>query len=539
MLEFLSRKKWIIVFICIFFAGILLRTVSFGDLLVLKSDQARDALIMSQVKDGSFLDIPLLGPQVGGTELRLGPITYYFQYISAEIFGFTAESFAYPDLVFGILTIPLLYLLFRKFFSLPLSLWMTALASVSLLLVTFSRFGWNPNSLSFFTALFAIAFLTALESKGKKRWRHLALAAACVGVVAQLHLAAIIGLLLGLFIFWILLRSLLNWKEVLFFAMIVAIFHLPVFVSEWQTRGGNMQELVRAFNKKGAKDSQHFVSEKIFRAYQENSRIAWLIATGQQNTDLIQTKGHIIKCDNKCESALPYSIAGMLVFGYMVAAGYLSWKNENDKNRKRAIAFIGLWMGGFSIVTVLLAYQLETRFYLGIVPPLLVLLGLAIERVMISRHIWMRPIMISLGIAILAINFYATLIYLKELSSSQTSAKESGRDLRFGTAPKVTLGQLRRIGGEASARFNNDAPVIVTGESLYVKSMYYVIFAEKKYNGCYLRGNKDIPDWFNHLIINYNPDDEAQIEFGTLSATFIKSESSNPSAPLPAGCLTY
>lgn len=537
--NYINKNRWIVVLIIIFIIGALLRIINFGDLLVFKSDQARDALIMNKAQDGSLLDLSLLGPQVGGTGFRLGAITYYFQYISGKIFGFTPESFAYPDLIFGILTIPLFFLLFRRFFTVTLSLWITSLASFSLLLVTFSRFGWNPNSLPFFTALFANTFLYALESKGRRHWWYLSIAAACVGVIAQLHLAAILGLGLGLTIFLILSRS-SKWKEIILCVMIVGFFHFPVFINEWQTHGGNTQELIRAVNKKGSKDSGHAIYEKIFRAYQEGAQMTWLVATGRQNTDMILTRGYSIKCDNKCESALPYSIAVMLIFGYMIVAGYFTWKNEKDLNKKRAIAFLELWMGGFLLVTVLLAYQLEMRFYLGIIPPLLILLGFAIERVMnIYKNVWIKRLMVSAGIVVIIINLYSTATYLRELAVSQVSAEESSMDLRFGTAPKVTLGQLRKIASEANNRFSNSAPTIVTGESLYAKSMYYVLSAENGRKGCYMRGDNEVAPWFNNLIIEYAPSEKAQTQFGTLAAGFISASSVKSDAPLPEGCLTY
>lgn len=536
---YVNKNRWIIILTLIFIIGIFLRTINFGDSLIFKSDQARDALIMNTVKDGDFSDIPLLGPQIGGTGFRLGPITYYFQYISANIFGFTPESFAYSDLFFGILTIPLLFLLSRKFFSMALSLWITALASVSLMLVTFSRFGWNPNSLPFFTTLFAISFLYALESKGKKRWIYLSITGLCIGIMAQLHLAAILGIGLGLAVFLLIFR-LLKWKEIILCVIVISIVNLPVFINEWRTSGENIQQSIRAISKKGSKDSKHAIYEKIFRAYQENARIIWLVAVGQQNTDIILTKGYLIKCDNKCESSLPYSISAMILFGYMIIAGYLVWKNEQNLSKKRAVAFLGLWMGGFFLFSILLAYQLETRFYLSIITPLLIFFGFAIERILnISKNIWVKYSIIIGGVVILFVNFYSTAVYLRELAVSQYSYEESNRDLRFGTAPKVTLGQLREIANKAGSQFNNNAPIIITGESLYVKSLYYVVFAENKRNGCYIRGDNDVSAQFNNLIIEYAPSEKTNEQVGTLSAKFIPAISAGENTTMPKNCLAY
>lgn len=533
------RNRYVILLVLIFIIGVFLRTANFRNSLIFKSDQARDALIMNAVKDGNFLDIPLLGPQIGGTEFRLGPITYYFQYISASIFGFTPEGLAYPDLFFGILTIPLLFLLFRRFFSMTLSIWITALSSVSLMLVTFSRFGWNPNSLPFFTTLFAISFLNALESNERKRWIYLSISSLCIGIIAQLHLVAILGIGLGLAVFLLIFKS-LRWKEIILCAIIIGAINFPVFINEWRTNGGNIQQSIRATSKKGSRDSKHAIYEKIFRAYQENSRIIWLTASGQQNTDVISTKRFSIKCDNKCRTALPYSIASMMLFGYIITMSYLAWKNEQNLSKKRAIAFLGLWTGGFFLFSILLAYQLETRFYLSIITPLLTFFGFAIEWIFnISKNILAKYLIVIGGIVIIFINIYSTAVYLRELSVSQFSYEETNRDLRFGTAPKVTLGQLRAIANKADSQFNNNAPVIVTGESLYVKSMYYIISAENNYSGCYLRGENEVSHEFNHLIIEYAPSEKVNEQFGTLAAKFIPAISADKKIMMPKNCLTY
>lgn len=535
ILSYIQNNKHTVILAAIFFAGVLLRTINFGDLLILKADQARDVLIMQDLKKGA--DFPLLGPQIGGTGFRLGPMVYYFQYLSGKIFGFTPEGIAYPDLTFGILTVPLLFLLFRKFFSAALSLWLTALASVSLLLVTFSRFAWNPNSLPFFTTLFAITFLSALEVKGKKRWQFMCAAAVCAGIIAQLHFAAIISLALGLVIFLFLFK-LLKWKEILLIIAIACALNTPVFINEWKTSGGNFKEFSMAFNRKSTKNDNRAIYEKIFRAYQENARVMWLIAAGQQNTDNILTRGLSIKCDQKCKSALPYSILAMALFGYVITIGYSRWKNEKDQIRKKQIAFMGIWFLGFFIFSVPTAYQLETRFYLGITPPLFVFLGTAAEKMIAAtKNIQIKKAILFFGAAVIFFNLYLTIKYLRELSVSRISTETSGRDLRFGTAPKVTLGQLRDIGKEAAKNFNRDIPVIITGESLHVRSVYYVLSAENDFSACYLRGEKNVSPQFNHLIIKYAPNKKTPKQFGTLSADFIKAVSSEKSALFPEDCL--
>jgi 4-amino-4-deoxy-L-arabinose transferase-like glycosyltransferase len=537
-----QKKYWIITLSVIFFVSAGLRMYHHSDWLVFKSDQARDALIMKKAMTNGIVSLPLLGPEAGSTKFRLGPISYYFQYVSGKIFGSTPESFAYPDLVFGILTIPLLFLLLQKFLSVSVSLWLTALASVSLFLVTFSRFAWNPNSLPFFTTMLAWLFLDALEKEGRARQWRLIAAAICFGIIAQLHLVAIAGLGIGLITFLIFSKT-LCFREIIICIVIILALQFPVFMHEYQTNGENTRTFMKAVAGEKYQDEKHAWYEKVFRAYQDGARVTWLIITGQQNTDTILTKGLSINCDKKCRESLPYSIAALAIFSFILSVTYYSWRTTQDTNRKRRLLFIGSWFLGFFLITIMVAYEIETRFYLGIVPPLFIFLGIAIENISnANKSILIKSAVTICGGVLILLNLQTTTKYLHELAISQVSAEESGRDLRFGTEIKVTLGQLRIIADKASQQFAPRTPVIIYGESKHVKSMYYVLSNEYGYRSCYIRGKtKDMLADFNHLFINEYKSSEANTltPFGTLGAAFEITESPELNTPFPKDCLTY
>lgn len=546
----LSRKNvWIPLLVLVFVVGFALRTYEFGDQLVFKSDQARDALIMNNADISIFKSL-LLGAQVGGTGLRLGPIHYYFQFISSKIFGASPESFAYPDLLWGILTLPLLFILARKYFQVYISLWIVALASCSLFLITFARFSWNPNGLPFFTTLFAILFLNALETKGARRLRMLGFAAAVVGIIAQLHLMAILAFGLGIVIFLIITKA-LNWKEIIFAAAIIFAMQFPMILNEIKTGGENYGSFSDAVEKKSEPQKSHNIAEKVFKAYQSSSNIFWLVSTGNQNNDEILTRGFSFKCDKACKSELPYSLSAMLLLLLAVYLIYLTWHQSKDDKEKIKIIFLLSWLASFFIISIILAYQLETRFFLSVIVLFYIALGFLAQRVMIvSKNTRIKVVIVMIGIFMIGLNLKASLSYLHDLSSSRVSSKESGRDLRFGTAPKVTLSQMRDIASEAKKRFTQNEHVIVSGESMYVKAMYYLLSAENGFEGCYVHGNAEkIPAGYNNLIISYSKtSDDAESDggelsfekFGTLSASFEKAEGNvDFSESMPKKCLTY
>ena len=538
----LKNKISAAIFLSIILVGIVLRTIGFGDWLIFKADQSSDAIVVEKALKNGFTSLPLLGPQVGGTPFRLGPITYYFQFISGKIFGANPESFAYPDLLWGILTLPILFLIFRRFFSINIALWLLGLASVSIFLVTFSRFSWNPNGLPFFTALFLWLFMKLNEKEKNKRWLLIVGLGLVLGIILQLHLAAALGIILG-FILFILFYQFLSIKEILFSILIIILVHSPVLVSEWQTRGNNFNEFKKAFVKKGAVGKNHNILEKFFRAYQENSKVLWLALTGQTKIDLLLTRSLSVKCDLNCKKALPVNLISMSLFFLALIIYCKIWRNESDLNRKKELSFIGLWLAGFFLMTVFLAYQLEVRYYLGAVPVFFLLIGFAAEK-FVFKNKAMNFLVLTIGVIIILINFKATANYLRDLSLAEKSMEKTVYDLRFGSEPKVTLGQLRKISHKASEILPKDIPVIINGESQQARSIYYVIAYEAGYKSCFLRGKRDIiPDEFSNIYISENNPAKAkdlkenEFYFGTLNATYKKGSYDGINNPLQVNCL--
>lgn len=505
------------VLICIVILGIGLRVWHYGDGLIFQSDQSRDALIIHKAIEGGFAELPLLGPQARGSSLQLGPIFYYFQYASARMFGESPESLAYPDLFFGIAFLPILFFLLRRFVSLSVALGLTLLASVSVLFTTFARFAWNPNSLPFFSTSFVLFFLMALESSGRRRWLFLTGAVVSLGIITNLHFIPAISLGIATIIFLALTRS-LKWREIVFCFALVACFQSPVLLNEFQTHGAMTRAFIETVQEKGSQDNKHNFFEKTFRAYQETARITWLLATGQQNTDMILTRGFLFKCDKKCDELLPYSLAAMTLLFIALSATVSRFVKEADKKKHRDLFFILIWSGSFFLVTILVAYQISTRFYLGIAPVLFILLGLALERVMGIPSMRIRGVALVICLCLLGSNMTATSQYLKELVRSQTSFQESGRDLVFGTESKVTLGQLRALAKETDEQFI-DGPVLVSGESRYARSLYYLLFVEQGIDGCYIKGSVDTAVGMNHarVYIVRNGADAAHSESGRTS----------------------
>jgi len=221
---------WIL--IAVILIGVFLRTYRFHDWLEFRQDQARDAYLTDNVIDGKS-PWPIMGPKMAYTgavgnydetgAFHLGPMYYYFQIISAKVFGNYPDRFAYPDVFFSILSIPLLYFFLRIYFSRKLSLSLAGLYAISAYFISYSRLAWNSNSVPFFALLLLFSLYKFLEKNEETSWIWVILTGIALGVGFQLH--AISMVLFPITAFFVFLYSMKKnrkaWKK---WAVVILIF---------------------------------------------------------------------------------------------------------------------------------------------------------------------------------------------------------------------------------------------------------------------------------------------------------------------------
>lgn len=242
------RALWIL--LTIIAVGVFLRSYQFHDRLDLGSDQINDAVRVGQVVEGKA-PWPLLGPDMsksgsGGREsrFRIGPMYYYFEITSAKIFGNTPDAMAYPDLLFSILSLPLLYYFFRQYFRQGLSLALLGLYATSFYILWFSHSAWNPNSIPFFSLLLLLSLLEFLVRKKDVAYGWVVALGVALGVGVQLHailliLFPVVTLCIFIFTVWHDRRDLwLKWGAVL---LLTLLLNFGQIKSEWQTNFKNSQ----------------------------------------------------------------------------------------------------------------------------------------------------------------------------------------------------------------------------------------------------------------------------------------------------------
>lgn len=250
------RENWkILALIFIVTVAIFLRTYHFHAWLEFRYDQARDARIINDVIEGKSV-WPLLGPKMSYTGIKsnndeagafhLGPIYYYFQIISAKIFGGYPDKLAYPDLLFSIISVPLLYYFLKIYFSDNLSLLITAMHAISAYFIRYSRMAWNSNPVSFFALLFILSLYKLLEKNEKTHWMWTVLLGISAGVGFQLH--AITMIIFPVVIFFALLYSIRKnfkvWKKWAVVVIIFVVLNTSQILSEIKTNFSNTKSLL-------------------------------------------------------------------------------------------------------------------------------------------------------------------------------------------------------------------------------------------------------------------------------------------------------
>lgn len=499
MLEEVRAHKVVYVFLfCAIALGVFLRVYRHAELLHFELDQARDVFVVHDALETGVM--PLLGPYARGSELYLGPIFYYFQAAAAFLFGAEPSIVALPDLVFSILFLPLLYLFARLYFSRTVSMMLVAIAASSLFLVTYGRFAWNPNALPFWITLSVYGLLRSWENKTfHGKWFLMMVAAAAVAM--QLHFVAFLTLPLVLLLYFFIVRMRISLGMIVSSAALFLLLYAPVVVSEFQTGSANTKALFVTIIEKGDKDNKHNIFEKVFRGVQETSTYNWvLLSSNQQGGDNIRTKsrknGYFL-CDDKCEARLGSHIlaigAFLILIGTFLWQFVCQWKRRKDNREQNNLwqrqTVIVLWLAVTSIFFVLMAYQISPRFYLLIVPALLVVIGSSLS--WLQRRLGSIGFVISVGLV--ACLFFSNLVQTKQYFSVLDSAQVNGekqewRDLIMGRADYITLQQLREAAEHISGQKNKNN-FFVVGDNRYARALYFLVSVEGGADGaqCYIK----------------------------------------------------
>ncbi|MDQ1284062.1 MAG: hypothetical protein QG620_410 [Patescibacteria group bacterium] len=471
-MNYLKNNKLLAVsFSVLMIAAIWVRTYQHNDWLYFKMDQARDTFMVGNAVKNGPEHLPLLGPRAGATDvsagfLRLGPIFYYFQYAAGAIFNSTEpEVFAYPDLFFSILTIPLLYLFLRLYFEKRNSFLVTSMYAFSFLVIQYSRFAWNPNSLLFFTLLSFYGLLKMLKADSFKQQAAWAVVWALgTAIGSQLHFLGLFCLLIisGLVLFthfqlWHpkgIRRAMetFSFKKTLWlsgaFLAVFLLIYSPVIISDVMRKGENTKNFIQAFSTKPNKKS---LSTKISRSFDKQIKHYCLITTAE-----------CYKGKTKDNAEFGLLTALIMLSGLLLTARQL--KNEKDGARKDFLRLLAAWFGIFFLLAIPLYSSLRPRFFISVFPIPFIFLGLVFQFLDEKFSSKGKYAALIITAAIIGLNIKGTAAWFKEQADSQNKNISIDRTLILKNQDGVTLGQL-----EKAADFIYEKKITGANIHFYVK----------------------------------------------------------------------
>jgi len=345
------RKNWAyLILALIVVLATAIRIYHLQTWLHFQADQARDAMVVRKAIQNGISSLPLLGPRAGGTLLRLGPAFYYFEYLSAKIAGSIQPLvLAYPDIIFGTLTVPLFYFFLRLYFRKISSLLGTTLYAFSFIAVQYSRFAWNPNSVPFWTLFFLFSLVKfGRAEKEKEKYVWAALGALALGIASQLHFMAYISfpIIAIAFLVWSKAYRNLNFRRVALVLAILVILYIPVILSEAKTGGSNTLQFVSTI---GGKSSDNTLGQKIHKTVEANSQYYFFLLTSYKSLT---------------NNDSPF--AGIVFIAASLLLIFFKFRRERDENRKLFLRLIFVWFAVSFLLIFPFTARTHPRFFLTV-----------------------------------------------------------------------------------------------------------------------------------------------------------------------------
>ncbi len=181
------RNKTLVAVVVFFIFGAFLRFYRLDAFVTFLGDQGRDVIIIKRIL--TLEHFPAIGAPTSIGQVYLGPFYYYFIAPWLLLFNFNPIGPAFGTAFISSLFIILNFFLVREIFNRKTALISTAFLSLSAVIVSFSRFSWNPNLLPLFT-LVTIYFV--IKSFKTNLSIFYILAGAFLSFSIQLHYLALI-----------------------------------------------------------------------------------------------------------------------------------------------------------------------------------------------------------------------------------------------------------------------------------------------------------------------------------------------------------
>lgn len=536
MFQFSSKQLAIFFLIAIILLGGFLRTYHFSDWLHFELDQARDARVVDDALSLGPGELTLLGPKAGGTALRLAPGFYYLEYVSALIFGGTPAGMAAFVMIFSVLSLPLFYLLVRRFFPWKFSLGLTLLFAVSEYAVIYGRFAWNPNLIPFFSLLGFYALLRSVDHEESRKSAWFLVSVFSLTLATHFHFLAFLALPAIFVLFLVFRRPRFPWKTWVWAGVISLCLYAPLFLNEMETGGANTREFFKAVTEK-SNNEKHSLIEKALRDISGHALSGMVITTGFEGGTfpavVIAKEGKWVDwtCDSRCDKGKWYGIAATLVFvASLFSLGWL-WFKTVERKRLDFLLLCGIWFGVTFTLFLPLAYDIVPRFFLLSLPLFFIFLGFvlfSVRKLFGASRVVRQAVWILLALFVVSNLFFLTQRF-DELSQAGTIAIDSPPDRILKERIRVTLEQQNAIVDFLEKRYKETGyPVYMWSEPQHRRALKYLL--EKRgienavlgFDGVYrqgvyyliLRAQSDLEDALKKYRASYTVGETTS--FGTL-----------------------
>jgi len=202
----LKSKIEFAILVLILAVAAFLRLWRIAEYMTFLGDEGRDAIVVkSLITKGHVL---FIGPVTSIGNMYLGPLYYYMMVPFLAIWRLDPVGPAVMVALIGIATVFLVYLCGRLFFSREAGIFAASLYAVAPVVISYSRFSWNPNPMPFFALLTILFLFWALKTKN---YLWLLGVGVSFAFVLQMHYlgALLIPLLVGgwIFLFWELIKK--------------------------------------------------------------------------------------------------------------------------------------------------------------------------------------------------------------------------------------------------------------------------------------------------------------------------------------------
>jgi 4-amino-4-deoxy-L-arabinose transferase-like glycosyltransferase len=473
------RKYWeYFVLVAIVILAAAVRLYNFHSWLYFAMDQARDAMLVHSAYDNGISSLPLLGPRAAGTFLRLGPAFYYFQYISAKIFGSTDPAvLAYPDVFFSILSMPLFFFFLRLHFKKLPSLLATAAFAFSFLAVEYSRFAWNPNSAPFWILLCLFGLLKFdREEKKRKKYLWAGLAAASLGIASQMHFLVFLALpvIVALYLAWSGNWRKLDRRNAFIIFSVLVVLYLPMILSEVKTGGDNAKQFVFALRNKS--NNEYTLPDKFFQNIANHGNYYFMLLTSYMS-----------------RTGKFSMVAGIILVSATLLKMFFGLRDEKEKEKRDFTKIIFIWFAVIFLILVLFAFQIRPRFFFPVFFLPFVFFAFWLEWLLSRKKKYLAfGAAVLATLVVVALNSEATYAWYKSFALGTDLRPARGRYLAVQPMHGVTLSHLEAAADYLDERSKKDGrQVRLYGDMTFRVPIQYLLETKNPPTDYKLMSRKD------------------------------------------------